>query len=118
MGGRHGARRLSGVRTVRSPETFKLEEIDQMTSDTTSIRIGHLCERIGEAGRSYLTGDLGLSRLVIIKSDKRADDGSVVWDIYVQQDAAKETEQSAGVKPSWHQPAASDDLLPDPARQL
>jgi hypothetical protein len=89
-----------------------------MNSDTTSIRIGKLCERVGEAGTPYLTGDLGLCRLVIVKSDKRAEDGTVVWDIYVQQDAAKETEQSAGVKPSWHQPTASDDLLPDPARQL
>jgi hypothetical protein len=53
-----------------------------------------------------------------MKSDKSADDGSIVWDIYVQQDAAKETEKSAGVKPSWHHPTASDDLLPDPARQL
>ena len=89
-----------------------------MNSDTSSIRIGQLCERVGEAGRPCLIGDLGLSRLVIMKSDKSADDGSVVWDIYVQQDAAKETEQSLGVKPSWHQPTASGDLLPDPARQL
>jgi hypothetical protein len=113
------ARRVSGgVWAVRSFEKFKVEEIDQMTSDTTSIRIGQLCERVGEEGRPYLTGALGLSHLVIMKSDKTAEDGAVVWDVYVQQVAAKETEQSAGVKPSWHQPAASDELVPNPARQL
>ena len=72
-----------------------------MSSDTVSIHVGEMHERKGEDGRIYLTGDLGFARLVLVKSERRAEDDSEVWDVHVQR------------KRDWHHPNMSEYRLPD-----
>jgi hypothetical protein len=61
-----------------------------------------------ESGRTCLDGDFGFARLVIVKSDRTAADGSVLWDVFVQQDPNKKANQSASTKPDWYAPAAPE----------
>jgi hypothetical protein len=78
-------------------------------SDTTSILRGQMREHI-ESGRTCLDGDFGFARRLIVKSDKTAADGSVLWDVFVRQDPNKETNQSASTKSGWHTPATPDPI--------
>ena len=67
-----------------------------MSTPTDLIPIGCLHERVNEQGDPYLTGSLGLARFVIMKSDQKADDGSVIWDVLVQRDPASQPDASGG----------------------
>jgi len=78
------------------------------------IPIGCLHERVNEQGDHYLTGSLGLARFVIMKSDQKADDGSVIWDVLVQRDPASQPHAPEEAQSNWHHPTAPDNLLPDP----
>ena len=85
-----------------------------MGTPTDLIPIGCLHERVNEQGDPYLTGSLGLARFVIMKSDQKADDGSVIWDVLVQRDPASQPDAPEAAEPDWHHPTAPDNLLPDP----
>ncbi len=85
-----------------------------MSNPTDMIPIGCLHERVNEQGDRYLTGSLGLARFVIMKSDQKADDGSVIWDVLVQRDPASQSDAPEAAEPDWHHPTAPDYLLPDP----
>ena len=85
-----------------------------MSTPTDLIPIGCLHERVNEQGHPYLTGSLGLARFVIMKSDQKADDGSVIWDVLVQRDPASEPDAPEEAQSNWHHPTAPDNLLPDP----
>ena len=72
-----------------------------MSNDMATVPVGQLHERKGDDGRIYLTGDLGFARLVLVKSDRRAEDGSEIWDVLVQR------------KRDWHHPNIPEYRLPD-----
>ena len=85
-----------------------------MSNPTDLILIGCLHERVNEQGERYLTGSQGLARFVIMKSDQKADDGSVIWDVLVQRDPASQPDASTEAQSNWHHPTAPDFILPDP----
>ncbi len=86
-----------------------------MSNPTDLIPIGCLHERVNEQGDRYLTGSLGLARFLIVKSDQKADDASVIWDVLVQRDPGI-TRRTLRRQPSptGIHPTAPDYLLPDP----
>ena len=75
-----------------------------MSNPTDLILIGCLHERVNEQGERYLTGSQGLARFVIMKSDQKADDGSVIWDVLVQRDPASQPDASKEAQSNWHHP--------------
>lgn len=50
------------------------------------VRLGQLYERTSKAtGNVYLSGRIGLARIVIVKSREMATDGTAIWDILLSQ---------------------------------
>ncbi len=71
-----------------------------MSSEMTLISVGEMRERVGQDTRTYLTGAFGSTHIFIVKTDRKAEDGSAIWDVLMQG--------------GWHHPNVSEYLLPDP----
>jgi len=56
-----------------------------MTDYGPSIKITQLYERESRNGNRYFSGRLGYAKLVVLKSDKTADDGTPIWDVLMQE---------------------------------
>ena len=50
-----------------------------------SIKIARLYERESRNGNRYFAGRLGYAKIVILKSDHTADDGTPIWDVLLQE---------------------------------
>lgn len=54
------------------------------------VRLGRVYEKTSKStGNVYLSGRIGLARVVIVKSRDVADDGTAIWDILLSQASAK-----------------------------
>ena len=50
-----------------------------------SIKIARIYVRESGNGNRYFAGELGRAKIVILKSDHTADDGTPVWDVLLQE---------------------------------
>ena len=51
----------------------------------SSIKLTQLYERESRNGNRYFAGRLGYAKIVVLKSDRTAEDGTPVWDVLVQE---------------------------------
>ena len=56
-----------------------------MSADVPKVKLGRLYEKVSAAGRTYYVGRLGSARLLVFKSREVTEDGTAVWDVFVQQ---------------------------------
>ena len=78
-----------------------------------SIKITQLYERESRNGNRYFSGRLGYAKLVVLKSDKTADDGTPIWDVLMQEAPRPKPERTAAADPkseAQQQPASRDDF--------
>lgn len=66
----------------------------QADSYPPQVRLGRLYEKTSKSGNVYLSGRIGMARIVIVKSREPTDDGTAMWDILLSQ--APDRSQKAG----------------------
>lgn len=77
-----------------------------------AIPIARLREHISERGDRYFTGQMGLARIVIARSDEEPRDAHAIWHVFVQDDTALELRNADANE--WRRPVVPDYVLPDP----
>jgi hypothetical protein len=50
-----------------------------------SIKLTQLYERESRNGNRYFAGRLGYAKIVVLKSDRTAEDGTPIWDVLMQE---------------------------------
>ena len=75
-----------------------------MAVDAPKVRLGRLFEKTSARGNRYFTGRLGAARVLMFASGEAGDDGSPIWDLYVQEVEDKRSEtrpaRASGEMPS------------------
>lgn len=67
---------------------------DNSKSYPPSIEVARLYKRTSARGTEYLTGRLGLAKLVILPTGEVTDDGAEIFKVLMQQAPAKPAERS------------------------
>jgi hypothetical protein len=70
-----------------------------------SIKVTQLYERESRNGNRYFAGRLGYAKIVMLKSDRTADDGTPVWDVVMQEAPRQKPNEASAVKASNKAPS-------------